>query len=65
MGSSTRDLQEFFVLHRQQNNAQIIELKIQNYFNMFITKHELLYTKQPISFSFLDKIDFFLWPWKR
>jgi hypothetical protein len=34
-------------------------LKIQNYFNNSITKHEPRYTKQPISSSFLDQIEFF------
>jgi cytochrome c oxidase assembly protein Cox11 len=36
-----------------------LNFKIQNYFNKSITKHEPLYTKQPISSLYLNQIECF------
>jgi len=38
-----------------------LNLKFGNYFNKFVTKHEPLYTKQPISSSFFDQIQCFFY----
>jgi hypothetical protein len=60
MDVPTSDLQDFFEIQMQLNNEKIkINLKIRNYFNKIVTKHEHLYTKQLISFSFFDQIEFF------
>jgi hypothetical protein len=61
MGSPTKDLQDFFLVQRQQNNTKEFNFKIWNYFNMFITKHEPPYIKQSISSSFFDQIECFLY----
>jgi len=59
MGVPISDLQYFFEIQMQLNNEKQLNLKFGNYFNKFVTKHEPLYTKQPISSSFFDQIECF------